>query len=105
MNTPSEPNDFNGYINAILEENYNEMDTEEYLKKVYDLFCAKKYTNRDFDNIAKMWYLMYKYDVDIPEFNSKDYLNNALDYYQKAIEKFFGGILLKYHIQVERIRK
>lgn len=85
----TEPTDFNGYISALFLDSYVPgMGAEDYLRKAHDLFLAGRYTYNDLDNIAFMWHFMSNYDVYLPGYSGSGYLFEALDYYQRATDRY-----------------
>lgn len=90
----TEPTDFVGYISALFTDSYAPgMGREDYLRKAYDLFLAGRYTNNDLDNIAFMWHFMWNYGIYLPNYSGPGYLFEALDYYQKAMNRYGEGAI------------
>jgi len=93
----TEPEDFAGYISALFSDTYAAgMSAEDYLKKAYDLFSAGRYTDDDIENIGFMWHFMSIHNVDLPEYSDQDYLNEALNYYEQAVERY-GEDIYRYN--------
>lgn len=93
-----EPDSLSGYINAIFDETYAPgMGIEDYLRKAYEYYEARRYTDSDYFNIGLMWEWIYKYfyyffDIGLTQ---EECLAKAVEAYQRE-EQIFGGSAVLY---------
>ncbi len=92
----AEPTDFRGYMDAVFAGSFAPgLDVHDYLRSAYDLFLEGRCTDDDVEYIGFMWHYAYIEGTYLPGYSEWDCLRNALEYYQKAEERF-GSSAVRY---------